>query len=256
MNVNQRPSWFLVLTATVFLGLSAFFNSELSYFSEAKPNIKPAMSHAPLGGLEPLVADLMWMRLIQFMGSSQDMSDAQRIQETHRQFDRITRLDPKFYLVYRFGTLTLSVQEPEKALDLIDRGLRYMSPEEYDWRFPFYGAFICYQYLEGPGRFDRGLRYLHHLRNNDDAPSFVQRLRPMMLEKQDELDEALNVWMKLYRSSESQMDKRVVKNHIERVAKEIITGDFPSPLQDQARSALDELGVDIEDVKGDEPGDE
>jgi tetratricopeptide (TPR) repeat protein len=241
MTGRRQSTKIMVAGAVVFLCAAAGLNRELTRFAEVSPELQPRTLHAPMGGLEPVVADILWMRCIQFMGSDQDLSERQRTMETYRKFDRITRLDPKFHLAYRFGVLNLLVRAPERALTLVDRGLRCMAPEEYDWRLPFYGAFICYQYLDAEGRYDRSLQYLRYA--YADAPGFVHRFQPLVLERQAELEQALDQWMRLYEESNSTMDHRIIRHHLIRVARQIARRDVSDQLTARAVSIMRRLGA-------------
>ena len=235
----------MVAAAAIFLCVSAGFNWELTRFAETTPELKPRTLHAPMGGMEPVVADILWMRCIQFMGTSHDLSERERIARIHRQFDLITRLDPKFYLAYRFGVLNLFVRAPERALSLVDRGLTCMSPKEYDWRLPFYGAFICYQYLETEGRYERSLKYVRYTAGTGSTPGFVRRFEPLVLERKEELEEALEVWERLHRKSDSVMDRRVIRHHLIRVARQVIDRDVSPELTRRAEAVLQRLNVPV-----------
>jgi hypothetical protein len=235
----------MAAAAVIFLGASAGFNWELTRFAEITPELKPRTLHAPMGGIEPVVADILWIRCIQFMGTNHDLSERQKIARIHRQFDLITRLDPKFYLAYRFGVLNLLVQAPERALSLVDRGLTCMSPKEYDWRLPFYGAFICYQYLEGEGRYERSLNYVRHRAGTGPTPGFVRRFEPLVLERQEEVQKALQMWERLYRRSDSVMDRRVTRHHLIRLARQVIDREVSPGLSRRAEKVLQRLNVPV-----------
>lgn len=238
----KRPSWVVWTTVVIFLCASVGFNGELTQFAESSPALKPRTVHVPIGGLEPLVADILWMRLIQFMGTAQEMSEAQRMARLYDKFDRITRLDPKFYMAYKYGVLSLFVQAPEKALNLVDRGLQFMSPQEHGWKFPFYGAFICYRYSEDEDRYERSLRYLRHIRQCEGAPAFVGRFKPMVLERNNQLGKALDVWLELYDNTEGPMDHHIVRNHLKRLAGEILKKDVSPDLNRRASRILEKMG--------------
>lgn len=191
-----------------------------------------------MAGMEKVVANVLWMRLIQFMGTRQDLSKSQRAQHIYESFDQITRLDPKFYMAYKYAVLSLFARSPQNALKLLDRGLKYLSPKQYDWQFPFYGAFICYRFSERDGRYDRALRYLEHAKQSDSAPAFVARFRPLIIEKNQGLGDALDTWVRMWERADDPMNRSVLRNHLKRVTEKILDSDVSSELQQRAASVL------------------
>ncbi len=225
----------------VFLLSSAFFNAEVSRYASVSPSLKPETLHIPMGGMENVVADILWMRLIQFMGTSQNMSEEKRVRHRFNTFDQITRLDPKFYKAYKHGVLSLFVKAPDKALTLLDRGLKYMSPDQYDWKFPFYGAFICYRYAKEDGRYNRALRYIQRTQNCESAPDFVGRFGPLILEKKKQLSEALDRWIRLWKKADEPMNSYVLRNHLERITKKVLESDAAPDVKKKAAAIRKEI---------------
>lgn len=97
-------------------------------------------------GYDVAVADLLWLRAIQYFGGKSPSAG------TYRWFypmaDTITTLDPKFDMVYHSAGIVLAVYaEPkriEESVAILKKGVEN-SPDE--WRHPFYLSFMYWHYL-------------------------------------------------------------------------------------------------------------
>lgn len=98
-------------------------------------------------GYNELMADIYWMRALQYFGSKK--MEEQNPELLYHYFDIITDLDPKFVNAYRYGGTFLAEPPPfglgetRKGIDLLDKG-RKNNPENY--RLPLEEAFIYYFY--------------------------------------------------------------------------------------------------------------
>ncbi|GIW47677.1 MAG: hypothetical protein KatS3mg078_1554 [Deltaproteobacteria bacterium] len=100
-------------------------------------------------GYEELLADIYWLRAIQYFGGrSVEERDPELL---YHYFDIITDLDPKFVNAYRYGGTFLAEPPPlglgdiERGIKLFDKG-RKNNPENF--RLPLEEAFIYYLYVK------------------------------------------------------------------------------------------------------------
>jgi tetratricopeptide (TPR) repeat protein len=98
--------------------------------AEARKNRNIALANT-LGwlGYRNLGASWLWLELIQYYG------DAPARTQTgyglaYDYFDHMLRLDPHFLLGYRLSSLVLAYRagQPEKAVEILDRGLQQFKP--------------------------------------------------------------------------------------------------------------------------------
>src|SRR5215208_3758509 len=99
-------------------------------------------------GFKALVADLYWMRTLQYFGDIQrghrtygvpDIEAARREYDSlYPLLDLTTSLDPRFNLAYRFGAIFLSEKppagpgRPDLAIRLLEKGLR-ARPDRWEY---------------------------------------------------------------------------------------------------------------------------
>ncbi len=246
MRRNAGNIIIVLVIAVAFLAGSVVTSNTLVDIRRANPRLSPRILHIPMAGFESVVADILWIRLIQYMGSYDVTNDNRKewANDIYRKFDKLTRLDPYFTIAYQYGVLFLMVDAPEKALALCDRGLAYIPPHEIDWKLPLYGAFISYRYSREDGRFDRSREYLEDLMELEDCPSFVPRFHARVVEKQGSVKMSLEVWHKLYKDSESGVSRGIAASNLRRMADEVLKNEKDPDLKEKARFILGELERD------------
>ncbi len=97
-------------------------------------------SKAPIGGFHKFASDIDWMFVIQYMGGLKSVSK-ENVDEVIRRFEKIVAYDPNFENAYQIGAMSFSVEEPEKAVEFLDKACR--NPQlKNNWKLPFYAGFI------------------------------------------------------------------------------------------------------------------
>lgn len=245
MKRNAGSVVIVLVIAAAFLAGSVVTSNTLVNIRGANSRLSPKILHIPMAGFESAVADILWIRLIQYMGSYNVGPDNRKewANDIHRKFDKLTRLDPYFTIAYQYGVLFLMVDAPEKALALCDRGLAHIPPNEIDWKLPLYGAFISYQYSREDGHFDRSRKYLEGLMKMRDCPSFVPRFHARVVEKQGSAKMSLEVWHKLYKNSGG-ASRGIAASNLRRLVEEVLKNKEDPDLKEKARFILGELERD------------
>jgi hypothetical protein len=111
-----------------------------------------------------LVADLYWMRAIQYYGGTRrSKAEQKRYDLLYPLLDIVTTLDPRFTIAYRFGSVFLAEQypggagRPDLAIRLLEKG-RAVEPSK--WQYDFDLGFVYYWFLhdyeKAAAAFDRG----------------------------------------------------------------------------------------------------
>lgn len=95
-----------------------------------------------------LLADLYWIRAVQYYGGTRLSRDPKRnFNELYPLLDITTSLDPAFVIAYRFGAVFLSeafpggAGRPDQAIALLEKGFR-LNPRR--WQYPYDIAFVHY----------------------------------------------------------------------------------------------------------------
>jgi hypothetical protein len=95
-----------------------------------------------------LLADVYWVRAVQYYGRNRLSSDPGRdYEDLYPLLDIATSLDPMFNIAYRFGAVFLSepfpggAGRPDLAIALLQKGFR-LNPTR--WQYPYDIAFVYY----------------------------------------------------------------------------------------------------------------
>ena len=102
-------------------------------------------------GYGEIVADIYWIRALQYFGNPEFPVNEKNPDLVYKYFNIITELDPKFVNAYRFGGTFLSEPHPygmndlEKGSLILDKG-RKNNPDNF--RLPMEQAFLYYLYSD------------------------------------------------------------------------------------------------------------
>jgi len=173
-------------------------------------------------GYGNLVADVIYLWSIQYYGHHRT-SEGRRY--LWRIFEVITDLDPNYQDAYVTGALIMAsdMDDPETAIQLLERGARN-NPD--DWIYPVEAATYAWltlkDYPRAAGYFDRALEL-------PGTPPIVRRIRAGMDEFAGNLQQALGLWVDIYRDAVDRGDERiqaVAWQHIYDIDVEIDLGEL------------------------------
>ncbi len=182
---------------------------DLLYF--ASPNVVKTISM----GFDGLVADVYWMRAIQYYGRRDEADRRQvRYKNLPALLDIVTALDPQMLEVYRAGSVFLSEPEPVgagnplAAARLLDKGIAAL-PQEW-WL-----------------RFDKGFVYLWHLKQPREAgniwleaskvpgaPPWMEALAARGLSQGGAIETAKDLWRRQLEGSTRRDVQENARNHL------------------------------------------
>jgi hypothetical protein len=164
-------------------------------------------------GFDRLVADLLWLQVIQYYGGKLLAKDV-HMPNLWPYFDTITTLDPDFDEAYFFGSYLLAddLDRPDLALSLLDRGRRHRltapgsdgpaSPDRLErteaWRFPYQMAFIHSFYRHDNAE---ASRYFHMAAQTAGAPDICLRLAAALSEQTGQRETARRMWAIVYQTA-------------------------------------------------------
>jgi hypothetical protein len=121
------------------------------------------LKRASLGN-ELLLADLYWIRAIQYYGGTRRATTAsKRYDLLYPLLDIVTTLDPRFTIAYRFGSVFLAERypggagRPDLAIRLLEKGLRAdPSKWQYEVDIGFVHYWFLHDYQQAAAAFSRG----------------------------------------------------------------------------------------------------
>jgi tetratricopeptide (TPR) repeat protein len=161
-------------------------------------------------GLNGLFADYYWMQSLQYLGRK-IMAYEKDIQIDdltvlnpkflYPLLNNSTELDPNFKEVYFFGAVVLPAIDPNDAIKLLEKGIRYNSQ---DWRFYHYLGFIYWKlgdYEKAASIYEEGSRI-------PDAPAFMKILVARLRSEGGSRETARAIYQELYEQATSEDVKK------------------------------------------------
>lgn len=130
------PSVIIVAGFAVIIGLSGYLEKVTPRLPEAYEDSDLSMHGSRLKGFalgfEGLLADWYWMRSLQYIGGKVvrskgdvNMDDLRTLnpRNLYPYLDNATDLDPHFIAAYLYGAVVLPAIDPEKAIELTQKGI-------------------------------------------------------------------------------------------------------------------------------------
>ncbi|HET9528965.1 MAG TPA: tetratricopeptide repeat protein [Blastocatellia bacterium] len=155
-------------------------------------------------GLEGLVADIYWIRTVQYFGrkildQGEDFSPANsasiRMDLLAPLLKIVVTLDPQHTSAYRFGAIFLPERDPEAAIDLLERGIG-ANPGE--WRLYQDLAYIYWQ----AGEYEKAAEWYDRGGAIEGAAWWMRDLAGVMRIKGGSRDIARSIYERYYRESD------------------------------------------------------
>jgi hypothetical protein len=178
----------------------------------------PRMVKAMALGYDDLVADVYWMRAIQYYGRREE---AARRRVPYKNLasllDIVTTLDPKMVDVYRAGSVFLAEPEPLGAgkplesLRLLEKGISLL-PQE--WRLRYDKGFVHYIYLKD---FQQAGRTWLDASRVEGAPPWMEGFAAFSLSQGGAVEMAKELWRRQLENSTRADLKENAKNHLDSI---------------------------------------
>lgn len=162
-------------------------------------------------GSEGLIADWYWILSLQYIGKkiveNQDtdinIDDLRSLNPRllYPYLDNATDLDPKFYAAYSYGAIVLPAIDPQKAIELTEKGIA-ANPEK--WRLYQYLGYIYWHernYEKAAETYDRGSKIT-------GAPPFMREMAAAMKTKGGSRDTARAMYSQMLAEAEDEQSKR------------------------------------------------
>ena len=197
-------------------------------------------------GYSDLLADLYWMRAIQYYGRQKlagtGFADLSPLLET------AAELDPRFEIVYRYGAVFLSEPSPVGA-GTPELGVKFLGlgadRNPTNWRLRQEQGLFTFFYQNDP---KRGSEVLLQASLIPGAPDWMTALAAQILSKGGELEAALNMWTIIHEQSEP----GVLRNNAADQIKIVQSRMMARALQDAVRNHREQSGdtkATLEDLR-------
>jgi len=220
--VRNFPAWFLAggcLLAALLIRpvqdrvehhLQVFsVDTDILYFSSPEGVKKLAM------GYDSLLADIYWMRAIQYYGR-RDEADKRsvRYKNLSALLQITVTLDPNMLEVYRAGAFFLAepdpvgAGQPAEALKLLDIGIAKMP---FEWNLPYTKGFIYYWFDKN---YEAAGQCWLSASRVAGAPAWMEGLAASALSKGGGMETAKMLWQRQYQESDRADIKENARNHL------------------------------------------
>jgi hypothetical protein len=204
----------LGILIAIFLALVGFlqfsYDSNVDYFAE-----KDTFVSLPSGetlkilsfGHANLVADVLFIWSIQFYST---LNLKNRFDYIEQIFNVITDLNPQFRAAYYYGAIIMALEarETKMAIRLLQKGSRNMKNE---WIFDYEAGYYASKFLQDPKLAEQ---FYLKASEKPGAPALIKRRRAHMVYMEDKLDLAYQLWMEIYHSAKTQLERDASINHL------------------------------------------
>jgi len=213
---------FIPITHYSHLFLIDYYDSQ-KYSIEQVFNLpSPELTKIASVGFDSLMADILWLRFIQYYGSTTDIDKL--LPELYSLVNNIVTLDPKFIDAYIISSYALSDnKEFDKAVDILEKGIK-ANPEE--WFLPYQLGFTYYIYKKNRLA---GARYLRMASDNPNAPLSIKPIAAMMYESINNLNDydlLLELWKQSYNKAKDSGDTSTMERAYKKIVEITIKRDI------------------------------
>ncbi|HIE64819.1 MAG: hypothetical protein ABGX83_07535 [Nitrospira sp.] len=214
----KRSLLIVFVVITLFFG-QAQLQKKLAQF---KPVEQESLLYLPSGkylkllvlGYDQVLADLLWIKTIDYFGDHY-VTDKE-YPWLHHILNLIIDLDPLFDFPYFFGGIVLSLEasQVDRANQILERGIEAY-PEK--WQFPFYIGFNYYYHQKDA---EKAAPYIEKASSLPGSPAYLKSLAGGLYAKINKNEAALRFYREAYRNATDEL----VKEHIEKKIKRILSG--------------------------------
>ncbi len=158
-------------------------------------------------GYKNLLADVFWLRSIQYIGRHLRMGGTYTY--LYHIFDIVTSLDPRFINAYNFGSIML-LQLTGKSSEAIELGDKGVKNNPGNW-MPSFGLGFVY-YLDKD--YVHAYRYFSRANALPGMPGNYKTFAPYAMEKFASPDQSIALWKAIAKMSGNNILRLAAKNNI------------------------------------------
>ncbi len=158
-------------------------------------------------GYNNLLADIFWIRSIQYIG--QHMITDNAFPYLYHILDITTSLDPRFINAYNFGSFFLATwaNDKKEGIELAEKGIKN-NPE--NWKPAFELGFIYYMKHD----YENAYKYFSLANTLPDIPDMYKTFAPYALGKFASPDQGIEMWTAIAKMSDNKFIIDAARNNI------------------------------------------
>jgi len=198
--------------------------------------IKKVVIGIPSFGFDTILADILWVKAIQYLGGIPKITEVEGA-VIYKMFDRITDLDPQFTEAYKLGGLTLSVEDSEKAITLLEKGI--INNKNIEWTVPYYASISAFFHLKD---YKKAMRFLEIAVEAPDHPPHIDRLLATANNLAGYKEVSLDMWQDIYENAARNYEKDLAYKNLVRLSQEIVKSHPDKHLKEKAKAMLKGVG--------------
>ncbi len=162
-------------------------------------------------GYQGVAADLLWIQVVQYVGLHWETD--KKFTQLSKALELATSLDPHFLEPYRFGALYLLYlsREPDAAVALLKKGA---AANPTRWELPH--DLGRYYYLEARD-YSQALQWWQQAARLPSRPDYLPRFVARLHARTGHAETALELWLELYRTAQSDYMRDLALGEIERL---------------------------------------
>lgn len=187
----------------------------------------PAVAQRLALSFKPIAADVYWIRVVQYYGSTRLSKATRRNYDLlYPLLDLTTSLDPQFTVAYRFGAFFLSEPppggpgRPDLAKLLLEKA---MAANPTRWEYPYDIGFVYYR----AGDYPQAADWFRRARTVEGSPSWLEPLAAVTLTAGGQTTASRALWQQMLASSEEEWLRAVAEFRL----KQLDTIDFAKSLE-------------------------
>lgn len=205
------------LLASAVVGLQVLREQRFGTFEPAQDVLyvqSPAVMTRLALSFDAVVADIYWIRAIQYYGSRRlSKEPVKHYDLLYPLLNLTTSLDPSFMIAYRFGALFLSEQppggagQPDKAMALLEKAMR-ANPDR--WEYPHDVGFLYYR----AGDYRAAAEWFRRAAEVPGATNWLEPLAAVTLARGGEREASRLLWQQLYASADAEWIRRTAEHRL------------------------------------------
>ena len=167
----------------------------------------PKITKILSSGHEHTLADVLWIRAIQYFGGNFSRMDGDGFKNL---LGNIITLDPKFKGAYEFGSfaLTEGLEDYDAAVEHLMKG--HEEIPDY-WKLPFDAGFIRFYNQNNP---EDAIKLFKIANSLPDCPSYVARMIPKLYSDEGQLDTAIEIYTRQLDKAKSKVEIKLLTDHL------------------------------------------
>jgi tetratricopeptide (TPR) repeat protein len=161
-------------------------------------------------GFHPMVADLYWLRTIQYFGAH--IQTDGEFPHLYALVDLVTSLDPHFVDAYQLGGLLLDIGKrfPE-AIAIYEKGIA-ANPDR--WELPYDLGRLYFLDLKDEAQ---ALRWWEVTDRLPGRPPYIPRFLARLYTKTGSLETAFELWKVMYEGSDNEWVRKTAKQEMQKI---------------------------------------